>query len=274
MNNYVKTIAGAVALVFAVIIASCSAATVGTGQVGVKTRFGEVIGEPLPAGLYFVNPFTTSVHEMDARVLKWDGTSAAYTRDVQQAGIQFTLNYRLDPSKAHVVFQTVGEQWVEKLVGQVVHEELKREFSQHEAVEIISQRDAAARKVEANVKTTLATRNVIVTSFQLTNIDFTKEFEHAVEAKVIAQQKAIEEQNRTVQIREQAAQQVETAKGNAEATLVNAKADAASIKIRAEALEQNAKLVEWEAVQKWNGQLPTYMIGGGAVPFVNVPGGK
>ena len=81
----------------------------------------------------------------------------------------------------------------------------------------------------------------------------------AVEAKMVAQQKAIEEQNRTVQIQQQANQ-----------TVITAKAAAESMTIRAQALEQNPKLVEWEAVQKWNGVLPVYSLAG-AVPFINVP---
>ena len=40
-------------------------------------------------------------------------------------------------------------------------------------------------------------------------------------------------------------------------------------KIRAQALSENKSLVEWEAVQKWNGILPTYMLGG-TTPFINV----
>jgi hypothetical protein len=38
--------------------------------------------------------------------------------------------------------------------------------------------------------------------------------------------------------------------------------------IRAQALEKNAKLVEYEAVQKWDGKLPH--ITGGVTPFINV----
>jgi len=48
-----------------------------------------------------------------------------------------------------------------------------------------------------------------------------------------------------------------------------AKANAESMTIRANALSQNPKLVEWEAVQKWNGELPNYMLGG-ATPFINM----
>ena len=80
---------------------------------------------------------------------------------------------------------------------------------------------------------------------------------------MIAQQKAIEEQNRTKQIEEQARQKV-----------LSAEAEAKSMQIRAEALEQNAKLVEWEAVQKWNGVLPQYMLGSGTTPFINLNPGK
>lgn len=272
-SGIAKLIVGGIVVLGTIILVSCSMNTVDTGHRGVKVRFGEVMGDGLTEGLYFVNPFTTHIENIDTRIQKWAGNTQAYTKDVQQATLQFVLNYRLDPSTAHTVYQSVGKDWAQKLVGQVVFEEMKREVGQHEAVDLVSQRDAAARKIEANIARLLKGRNVIVTGFQLTNIDYTPEFEHSVEAKVIAQQKAIEEQNRTVQIREQAAQKVETAKGNAEATILNAKAEAESISIRARALEQNAKLVEWEAVQKWNGTLPQYVLGD-TVPFVQVPTGK
>ncbi len=266
-----RIVIGAIVVIGMVMLVSCSMTTVDTGHRGVKVRFGEVIGEGLSEGLYFVNPLTTDIRNIDTRVQSWNANTQAYTRDVQQATLQFVLNYRLDPTKAHVVYQQVGADWAAKLIGQVVLEEMKREVGQHEAVDLVSQRDAAARTIEKNVTSLLARRNVIVTGFQLTNIDYTNEFEHAVEAKVIAQQNAIEEQNRTVQVREKANQQIETAKGNAESTILNAKAEAESIEIRARALERNAQLVEWEAVQKWNGTLPQYMMGN-TVPFINVPG--
>lgn len=268
-SNYFKYVIGAVVLVFAIVVTSCSATKVDTGHVGLKVRFGKVVEGPLPANLYFVNPFTTDMVQMDTRVQKWESKTQAYTKDVQQAGVDFVLNYAVDPAQVPVVYQTVGINWSEKLVGQVVVEEIKREIGQHEAVNLVAQRAVAARTIEANVIKLLAARHVVVSGLQLTNIDYSDEFEHAVEAKVVAQQNAIQEQNRTVQVREKATQQIETAKGNAESTVLNAKAEAESIRIRANALEANPKLVEWEAVQKWDGKLPVYSMGG-AVPFINL----
>lgn len=254
-----KLIVGGIVAILLTVLVSCSMTTVDTGQRGIKVRFGEVQGEGLPEGLYFINPFTTNIVEMDTRVQKWEGESQAYTHDVQQASVHFTLTYRLEPTRAHVVFQQVGKDWADKLIGQVVLEDIKREIGQHEAVDIIAKRDQAARAIEKNITSILAGRNVAVTGFQLTNIDYTPEFEHSVEAKVVAVQNAIAEQNRTRQIEEKARQ-----------TVLSAKAEAESMQIRAHALEQNAKLVEWEAVQKWDGKMPQYMLGG-AVPFIQIP---
>jgi hypothetical protein len=74
----------------------------------------------------------------------------------------------------------------------------------------------------------------------------------------VAVQRATEEKNKTVQVQEQAKQQVITATAQAE-----------SMRIRATALASNPKLVEYEAVQKWDGKLPTQMLGG-VTPFLNV----
>ena len=239
-------------------LTACGFQKVDTGHRGVKVTYGKVVSESLPEDMYFYNPFSSDIVEMDVRILKWEAATQAYTKDVQQATVNFVLNYRLDPSRAHIMYREVGKDWSEKLVGQVVVESIKREVGQHEAVDMVSQRDKAARSIETEVKEKLMVRDVIVTNFQLTNIDYTPEFEHAVEAKVVAQQKAIEEANRTKQIEEQKTQAILRAEGEAE-----------SIRIRANALAQNAKLVEWEAVQKWDGKMPQYMLGG-ATPFINI----
>jgi regulator of protease activity HflC (stomatin/prohibitin superfamily) len=267
--NKAHLIIGGIVIFISLILVSCSMTTVATGHRGAKVTFGEVVGDALPEGLYFVNPFTTHVEEIDVRQFRWDGKTEAFTKDVQQANITFTLNYGLDPLAAHLVYRDVGPDWISRLVGQDVVEEIKREIGQNEAVLLISNREAAARKMERNIVSMLGKRHVVVSSFRLTDIDYQPEFRKAVEDKVVAVQNAIAEQNRTVQIQEKAKQQIETAKGNAESTVLNAKAEAESIAIRARALEQNAKLVEWEAVQKWNGTLPQYVMGN-SIPFVNL----
>jgi regulator of protease activity HflC (stomatin/prohibitin superfamily) len=75
---------------------------------------------------------------------------------------------------------------------------------------------------------------------------------------VIAEQKAQEAANYTQRVREEAEQK-----------LISAKAEAEAMEIKSQALAKNKGLVEYEAVQKWDGKLPTYM-GGNSVPMINI----
>jgi prohibitin 2 len=249
--------------IFVVSVAGCGIKVVDTGHRGIETRFGRVVSESLPEGLYFFNPFTSQIQEMDTRVQRQDGETDTYTRDVQQAAIKYTLNYRLQQNAAHIMYRDIGRDWEQKLIPQVVLGTLKEVVGKWDAVDLIANRDKAGTAAFDAIRSNLAERNVEVSRFEITDISYTHEFENSVELKVIAQQKAIEEQNRTKQIEEQARQKV-----------LSAEAEAKSMQIRAQALEQNAKLVEWEAVQKWNGILPQYMLGNGAMPFINLKTGK
>jgi len=244
-------------------VAGCGIKVVNTGQRGIETRFGKIVSESLPEGLYFFNPITSDIVEIDTRVQRFDGETDTYTRDVQQAAVKYTLNYRLQQNAAHLMYRDVGRDWEQKLIPQVVLGTLKEVVGKWDAVDLISNRDKAAATAYDAIAKNLGDRNVEISRFEITDISYTTEFETSVEQKVIAQQKAIEEQNRTKQIEEQARQKV-----------LSAEAEAKSMQIRAEALEQNAKLVEWEAVQKWNGILPQYMLGSGTMPFINLTPNK
>src|SRR5689334_9600713 len=256
-------VAIAVVLVIVVSVAGCGIKVINTGHRGIETHFGKVVSESLPEGLYFYNPITNAIVEMDTRIQRKDSETDTYTRDVQQAAIKYTLNYRLQQDAAHIVYRDIGPEWEQRLIPQVVLGTLKEVVGKWDAVDLIANRDKAGQTAFEAIRTNLGERNIEVSRFEITDIAYTHEFENSVELKVIAQQKAIEEQNRTKQIEEQARQKV-----------LSAEAEAKSMQIRAEALEKNAKLVEWEAVQKWNGVLPQYMLGNGTMPFLNLTPGK
>jgi prohibitin 2 len=233
---------------------------VDTGHRGVKTHFGEVnmkIGS-MPEGLYFYNIFTDSITEMDTRTQRKEGKTETYTKDVQQANITYVVNYRLNQEAAHIMLKDVGKNWEAQLLTQAVEGELKKVIGRYDAVDLIEKRGIATNEIKASIIAALAPQNVTIQEFQMVDISYLPEFQKAVEKKVIAIQKASEAVNRTVQIREEAKQ-----------TIVRAEAEANSIKIKANALTANATLVQYNAVEKWDGKLPVYMLGG-AVPLINI----
>ncbi len=63
---------------------------------------------------------------------------------------------------------------------------------------------------------------------------------------------------------------VATARANSDARIAKARGDAEAIQVEAEAIRTNPEIVKLRAVEKWNGQLPTYVGGSGPMPFIDV----
>lgn len=244
------------------LLTGCGFEIVDTGHRGVEISLGKAGEESLEEGLYFYNPLTSNIIEMDVRTQKSNVDTFVYTKDVQQAKLTGVINYNLDKSKANEVYKDVGTAWDSVLVPQVVEGSIKNIIGKWDAVDLVANRDKAAEAIKNAIIGGLSERGVTVTHFEISNIDFADEFEKAVEAKVVAIQRASESENKTKQIQEEAKQKV-----------IAAKAEAESMKIRSEALSQNKSLVEYEAVQKWNGILPVQMLGN-TMPFLNVTGNK
>ncbi len=77
-----------------------------------------------------------------------------------------------------------------------------------------------------------------------------------------------EENLRTTQVEAEIART--KAEGEANAIRLRGEAEGAAIKARGDALRANADLVQLQAVEKWDGKLPTTMVPGSAMPFLNL----
>ena len=254
----IKKIAAGVVLLFLLVSWGAGIEIVDTGFRGVKTEFGKVVSESLPEGLYFYNPLTSKIVELDVRTRKQNGNTQAYTKDIQQAALVYTVNYRLDPNQAHKIYESVGYSWENALIPQVLDGAIKNVIGNWNAADLISNRSKAAQDIQDSISGVLKSRGIQIERFELTNIDYSDEFERAVESKVTAIQRASEAENRTKQIEEEARQKV-----------ISAKAEAEAMKIKSESLSQNKSLIEYEAVLRWDGKLPQY-VGSGAIPFLSM----
>ena len=255
-----KNVVVGLMLAFCLSLSGCGFEQIDPGHRGVRVVWGEVDMKDgsMPEGLYWYNPISSSIYEIDARIKRWDLKLNTYTKDVQQANITLTVNYRPKLDKVHLLYKEVGKQWDSIILPPAVEGELKKVVGQYDAVDLISHRAKATIEAQKAIADSLEARHVIVDRVEMVNIQYLKEFEKSVEDKVVATQKAVEEANRTKQVQEQAKQRV-----------IEAEAIAKSMQIRATALQQNAKLVEYEAVQRWDGKLPQYIFGS-SVPFINL----
>lgn len=242
------------AAVAALSLAACG--QVDTGNRGVLVNYGKVVGTT-GEGLQWYNPITTDLNQVSVKTMAWESQTDIYTKDVQQAKVKFKLTYHLNPASVEKVYSTVGTDWAAVLIPQVVQQSVKNVFGQARAVEdAINNRQAVTSLIFADITKKLAAKNILVDGFEIQDVGFAKAFEESVERKQIAVQDAETAKNQTVRFQEEARQKV-----------IAAKADAESMSIKTAALAGSPKLVEYEAVQKWDGVLPT-TIYGGTIPFV------
>lgn len=231
---------------------------VGVGERGVKVTLGQTSPVALEEGVHFVMPFFTTVKKMNVKTVKSNIATMAQSKDIQQARIVYVVNYNLQPENAPKMWRTVGRDYVSVVVMPTVEGIVKDTIGKWNAQDIVANREKVASEVLFKLNEKLGPKYINVSDFQITEIQYSQAFEQAIESKVTAEQEALKAKNKTVQVQEEARQKI-----------IASEAEAKSMAIRAQALTQNKNLVEYEAVQKWDGKLPQYMMGN-SVPFVNL----
>lgn len=244
-----------------VLLTSCGFELVDDGHVGIKKVWGEIERDEYPPGIHFYNPISSGIFEMETREKHMEVEASSYTADNQVVEAKIRVNYRPDPTMMAELYINQGRYYMDVLLPQRVLSATKEILGKYQATNLVQMRERINAEVTELLRQKLEGTNLQLVAFEVTNFDFDDDFEDAVKAKVVAKERAVEEENRTVQIREQAKQKVATAEADAEA-----------IRIRAEALSRNKDLIQLEAVKKWDGNLPRIMTGD-SVPFLmNIDG--
>ena len=271
----------AVGVVIAVLIVLTSAfRVIPAGHVGVATLFGRVQPRALPEGLNLTNPLL-DVETMSTQVQRRSAKYDAASKDLQAVHVEMVLNYRLIPDRAPEVYQRIGTDFASVIIDPAAQEVLKSNTALHNAAEILQQRPVIKADVQRDITAWLVKYGIEMKEAALANIRFDANYEKAVEAKQIEEQKAEQKRYELIQAQRQAEIVAATAKGKGDAAREEAKGVADALRIKGEAeAAYNAKvaasltpvLIQQQYLARWDGRLPQYSLGGGAVPFVQLPG--
>lgn len=234
-------------------------AIVGAGERGVMMRFGKVQDAILDEGIHPILPIVTSVKTISVRVQKTDLQADAASKDLQKITTDLAVNWNVDPAKVNRVFQQLGdeEQIVTSILSPAISEVLKAATSKKTAEEIITKRTELKTEIDNSLKKRLEPYGVIVRDVSLINFGFSPEFSKAIEAKQIAEQEA-----------KQAEFTVKKATQDAQAAINRAKGQAEAQRLQRQTL--TPEILQQQAIEKWNGQFPTVMGGGGTLPLINI----
>lgn len=244
-GNVKRLIVGGIVVILLIITLLSSVRVVGTGQVGVVTQYGRVTGRELTEGLSLVAPWgVNNVTIYDIKVQKESVTSTAASKDLQDVSSEIVLNYNLERGSVSRVHQTIGALYVDKIVTPAINEVFKAASAEYTASELITERGQLKTIAQKTLSDRLAPYGIKVSELSIVDFKFSENFTKAIEEKQVAQQNA------------------ERAKFNLEAAYTDAEAQ----KAQSETL--TSEYLEKQAIEKWDGKLPTYL-GNGTV--FNIP---
>jgi prohibitin 1 len=221
---------------------------VNAGERGVLMKFGEVQETILGEGLHLVIPIVNSVKRLSVRVQKQEISAEASSKDLQEVYTDVALNWHILPEEANAIFQQIGDEKevVDKIINPAVEEVLKAVMAKYTAEEIITKRGEVKAGVDDLLTTRLKNYHIAVDDISLVHVHFSERFSDAVEAKQIAEQEAKRAEYVAIKAAKEAEAKVNLAKGEAEAQ---------GLLVRT----LTSEILQKQAIEKWNGKLPTVM---------------
>jgi regulator of protease activity HflC (stomatin/prohibitin superfamily) len=270
--------------------------TIDQTERGVLLRYGAVVDVVQP-GLHFKLPWVESVTKIDMQTKNFEYQKVnSYSADQQPADLKISVTLHVTPGKEQEMYARFGGDEaaaVSRLITPHMYQEVKVVFGQYTAQKAITDRgklnvDAAAALANAIAYDPIFTLEGV----QIEDINFSPDYIRSVEQRMQAevqvqqkQQELLQEKIKadialaqangranSVRAEAQAAADATRLNGEARATIikVTGEAEAAAIQARANALGANPNLVSLTQAERWNGVLPSTMVPGSAVPFLNI----
>jgi regulator of protease activity HflC (stomatin/prohibitin superfamily) len=279
MNNYLRfSPLLLVPLIVVVPLTSCT--RVEPGHVGIKVNnFGSSAGvsdQSLGVGWYFT-PVGTNIYEYPVYTSTYAWTSSTTEQNANNESFNFqdrnglnlsadvSVAYRVDPVRAPILFQKYRTDMAGIVGGPLrnaVRSALVEEAAKLGVEEIYGpKKGELINAVWGDVSHYFEPFGLHVEQlYWASNIRVPDQVLSQINTKIANEQAALAAQAN-----------VATVKANADAAIAEAEGKAKASQVEGEALRANPEILRQRAIEKWNGQLPTYLGGGGQLPFI-MPG--
>lgn len=268
-----KLIACGVGFIISLFVIFGSFFTIDQGDRGVVLTNGAVSSEVGP-GLHWKMPMVQGVQEISMRSqqVAWNGDSkiSAYTKDKQVADVHLTVTYRLtNATQTYVDYRSNDGVASQVLIPKTL-EIFKNAFGQVNSTDAITNRERLNATVWDQLQKAVKGYPLMVLAVQITDISFSDAYDNAVAANMEAQVAVLKATAEMQRKNIEADTRLYAAKADGDAMAYRGQKEAEAIRAKGDALRASPDVVALTAAQKWDGALPSTMVPGSAVPFIDV----
>jgi regulator of protease activity HflC (stomatin/prohibitin superfamily) len=279
-----KLVLGTIIAFIFIVVGLNSCERIDAGHVGVKVNLygtGKGVDDVTECtGIVFYNPFTTKIYEFPTYIQHKeykktedvDNSFVVNSKDGSEFQVSPIMNYSVQRNKVPTIFAKYRRSLPEIEEGflkTAVYDAFRLATNKYTADELISNRAVFEVEVRRLLESQLLSEGFVINQFT-SNLVYPETFKKSIEAKNNAVQSALRTENDVKTAEAQAKIKIATAEGNAIAMLTAAKAEAEANRMKQQTLTPLLLQLEW--INKWNGQVSQYSMGGNVVtPMIMLP---
>uniref|UniRef100_A0A7S4ATR7 Band 7 domain-containing protein n=1 Tax=Pseudo-nitzschia australis TaxID=44445 RepID=A0A7S4ATR7_9STRA len=181
-----KYFAGALATLVLALNCAC---TVDVGQIGIASTFGSI--ERYDPGLHFRTPFVSKIEYLSTKTELLEQSNFVPTKEGLTVELDTAVLVRLDPQEALKLYESVGPNFVQKLVIPEASSSIRGLTSESEAKALYTAgRSEIQNKLKSELKERLGSRGIVVEDVLLKNVVLPTDLSASIQEKARAEQES------------------------------------------------------------------------------------
>lgn len=182
--------------------------------------------------------YTMSIAQLEGEV-KGDDSLQALTADGQTVLLDISVRYHPDPENLDKLHRRIGVDFVNKVIRPQVRSTVRMIVAEYPVLDVYSgKRTLIQAEMETKLRASFLRNYITLEETLLRNVQFSKDFQQAIENKQIAQQEA----QRMKYVLERQEQEKKR-------KIIEAEGEAESLRLKGRALAENPALIQYEYVK-------------------------
>jgi regulator of protease activity HflC (stomatin/prohibitin superfamily) len=233
-----------------------------------------VEAKELHVGMHWIAPWRTvyqfPIFEQNDT---WEGDREGFhfqTSEGMAVSADLGITYHLRPESIPVIFQRYRrgmDEITHVFIRNYIRDAINKSASHTRIEDLYSGKESFFEDVEKHVREDLSPIGIQISRIYLIGrFHFPANVIAALNSKIEANQRAQQRENELREAEAEAKKQIAKAEGQARCAIVQAESESKANTLLSQSV--TAELIQWQAVQKWDGKMPH--VTSGAMPFIEV----